>query len=60
MTGWPAFIKNSADRAPLAPVEKFSTLLTVFFSRGTEVPPLVINTMCFPSISLKLLYVFFK
>jgi len=43
MTGWPYFKKYSADLAPLVPVEKFSILLTVFFSKGTEVPPLVIN-----------------
>ena len=29
----------SAKRDPLVPVEKFSIVRTVFFSRGTEVPP---------------------
>lgn len=37
------FTKYSEDNAPLFPVEKFSTLLTVFFSNGTEVPPEVIH-----------------
>lgn len=41
----PSFKKYSADAAPLKPDEKFSIDLTVFYSRGTEVPPDVINTI---------------
>ena len=36
--------KYSVDKAPLVPVLKFSTDLTVFFSRGTLVPPEVTKT----------------
>lgn len=35
-------------RAPLVPVEKFSSDLTVFFSSGTEVPPDVTRTKGWP------------
>jgi len=44
ITGWPPFKKYSADLDPRVPVLKFSTLLTVLASKGTDVPPLVINT----------------
>ena len=37
-------MKDSAEADPLFPVEKFSIDLIVFFSRGTEVPPDVIQT----------------
>jgi hypothetical protein len=43
MTLKPSFKKYSAERAPLLPVLKFSIDLTVFFSSGTLVPPLVIK-----------------
>lgn len=43
MTAYPFFRKYSADLAPLDPVLKFSIDLTVFFSRGTLVPPEVTN-----------------
>jgi hypothetical protein len=45
MTKHPAFKKYSAERDPLFPVLKFSTDLTVFFSKGTLVPPDVISTI---------------
>jgi hypothetical protein len=49
-------MKNSADLAPLVPVEKFSILLTVFNSNGTDVPPLVTKIIGLLLIYLKLLY----
>lgn len=39
MTLNPFLRKYSQDVEPLIPVEKFSIDLTVFFSKGTEVPP---------------------
>ena len=42
-----AFRKYSALSAPLVPVEKFSTERTVFFSRGTLVPPEVTTIIVF-------------
>ena len=53
MTGNPLFRKYSALLEPRVPVEKFSTLLTVFFSSGTDVPPLVMMTIGRPAHSLK-------
>jgi len=40
-------IKHSVETAPLLPVEKFSMDLTVFFSNGIEVPPLVTKIIGF-------------
>lgn len=40
-------IKHSVEIAPLFPVEKFSIDLTVFFSNGIEVPPLVTKIIGF-------------
>ena len=43
MTGYPDFIKYSADLAPLVPVLKFSRVAPLPLSRGTDVPPLVMK-----------------
>ena len=40
----PFSTKCSHEKAPLYPVEKFSIDLTVFFSKGTDVPPDVTKT----------------
>ena len=45
MTLNPNFMKYSAEKDPLYPVLKFSTVLTVFFSNGTLVPPDVTKTI---------------
>ncbi len=39
------FKKYSVEIAPLWPVEKFSILLTVFYSSGTDVPLIIISTL---------------
>ena len=37
----PDYRMFSANKDPLVPLEKFYIVLTVFFYRGTDVPPLV-------------------
>jgi hypothetical protein len=39
MTAYPNLRKYSTEAAPLEPVEKLSIKRTVFFSKGTVVPP---------------------
>jgi hypothetical protein len=47
MTAYPFNKKYSADADPLVPAEKLSKKRTVFASKGTVVPPDVINTILF-------------
>jgi len=44
MTAYPCDRKYSADVAPRVPAEKLSTKRTIWFSRGTVVPPEVTRT----------------